>query len=80
MMDRQRLATALIVVTSLGIILSILGIFMAAGIDPVGTLYSTFTLAFTILSFFFIVSLVFYQQTLNTKQKQSQTETDSSLV
>jgi len=72
-------ATALLIVTSLGVILSILGIFMAAGIDPVGTLYSTFTLIFTIFSLLFIVSLVFYQQSLNTKQNQSQAEQGSIL-
>jgi uncharacterized membrane protein len=78
-MERQRVATALLIVTSLGAILSILGIFMAAGIDPVGTLYSTFTLIFTIFSLLFIVSLVFYQQSLNTTQNQYQVEQDSIL-
>ena len=79
-MERKRVATALLIVTSLGVILSILGMSIASGLDPIGTLYSAFTVAFTIFSLLFIVSLVFYQQFLNTKQNQSQTEHDSSLV
>jgi len=79
-MERRRIATALLIVTSFGIILSILGIFIASGIDPVGTLYSIFTLVFTMFSLLFIVSLAFYQQSLNTKQNQSHAEQDSSLV
>ena len=79
-MERKGVATALLIVTSLGVILSILGMSIAEGIDPIGTFYSTFTVAFTVFSLLFIVSLVFYQQSLTTKQNQSQTEHDSSLV
>ena len=79
-MERQRAVTALVTVTSLGVILSILGTFIASGIDPVGTLYSTFTLTLTIFLLLWFVSLAFYQQFLNTKRNQSEAEPDSGLV
>jgi hypothetical protein len=59
-MDRQRLASTLVIVASLGVVLSILGMTIESGIDPIGALYSTFTLAFTILSLLFTVSIAFY--------------------
>jgi hypothetical protein len=59
-MDRQRLASTLVIVTSLGVVLSILGMTIESWIDSIGTLYSTFTLAFTILSLLFTVSIAFY--------------------
>jgi hypothetical protein len=79
-MERRRVSLALLIVSSLGVILSTIGTFVASGIDPVGPLYSTFTLTFTIFSLLFIVSLALSPDIFKTKQNQSQAELDSSLV
>jgi urea transporter len=79
MTDRKRLASALVIVTSLGVVLSILGMTIESGIDPVGPLYSAFTLAFVIVSLLYLVSISFYFLSQR-EQNQSQAKTDSSLV
>jgi hypothetical protein len=78
-MDRQRLASTLVVVTSVGLVLSILGMTIESGIDPIGTLYSAFNLAFVILSVLYLLSISFYFL-VQREQNQSRAETDSSLV
>lgn len=79
-MERQRVALALLIVACLGIILSGVGTFIAAGLDQGGTLYNTLSTAFPIFVMLFIVSLALNPDLSKAKQNQSEAESDSSLL
>ena len=79
-MDRKRVVTACMIVTLLGAFLSMVGSFVASGLDQGGISYNTLFTAFMGFMAIFWVSVSFYPRPLNARQNQSQAEQDSSLV
>ena len=76
-MDRKKVAIAFMIVTSVGTVLSTVGMMTM----PRGELYTMLypPLLFLFVLTFFIAVLVFYPGLFKAEQNQSQVETDSSL-
>jgi hypothetical protein len=79
-MDRKRVVTAFMLVTCLGAILSMVGSFVASGIDQGGSLYNILSTTSVGLSILCIVASTLHPDFSKAKQDQSQAEQDSSLV
>ena len=79
-MDRKRVVTAFMIVTCLGAILSMVGSFVASGIDQGGSLYNTLYTTSLVLVVLCTVAFTFHPDFSKTKQNQSETESDSSLL
>ena len=79
-MDRKRVVTAFMIVTCLGAILSMVGTFVASGIDQGGSLYNTLSTTSVVLSVLCIVAFTLHPDFFKAKQNQSEAESDSSLL
>lgn len=79
-MDRKRVVTAFMIVTCLGAILSMVGSFVASGLNQGGSLYSTLSTVSVVLGVLCIVAFTFHPDYSKTKKNQSKAESDSSLL
>ena len=79
-MDRKRVVTAFMIVTCLGAILSMVGTFVASGLDQMGSLYNTLSTTSVVLFVLCIVASTLHPDFSKAKQDQSQAESDASLL
>lgn len=74
------MVTGLMIATCLGVILSAVGVSIAAGLDQAGIWYNTLSTAPALFLVLLLVEFAFHQDSSKTKKDQSDVELDSSLL